>query len=204
AHRFGARFERRIAILHSALTMGERYDVWRRARAGLVDAVIGPRSALFSPLPSLGLIILDEEHDDSYKQSAPPPRYHARDTAIELGRQTGATVILGSATPSLESYHRAQRGEFELLEMPRRILAHTRRLYSLQARYETSHTRYRTLPGASAEVRYRPLPPVQIVDLRAELRAGNRSIFSRVLQRAMHEALGRGEQVILFLNRRGT
>jgi primosomal protein N' (replication factor Y) len=204
AHRFGARFGQRIAILHSALTAGERYDAWRRARAGLVDVVIGPRSALFSPLPSLGLIVLDEEHDDSYKQSAPPPRYHARDAALELARLTNAPVILGSATPSLESYYRAQRGEFKLLEMPRRIMGHAGRLYDLQARYEIPRTRYRTLRDAPAEVLYRSLPPVQIVDLRAELRAGNRSIFSRALQRAMNEALGRDEQVILFLNRRGT
>ncbi|MCP4539044.1 MAG: primosomal protein N' [Chloroflexi bacterium] len=203
-HRFGARFGQRIAILHSALTAGERYDAWRRARAGLVDVIIGPRSALFSPLPSLGLIILDEEHDDSYKQSAPAPRYHARDTATELARLAHAPVILGSATPSLESYHRAQRGEFKLLEMPRRIMGHARRLSDLQARYEIPRTRYRTLHDAPTEARYRSLPPVQIVDLRAELRAGNRSIFSRALQRAMNEALERREQVILFLNRRGT
>ena len=204
AHRFGARFGRRIAILHSALTEGERYDTWRRARAGLVDIVIGPRSALFSPLPSLGLIVLDEEHDDSYKQVAPDPRYHARDVALELARLTGATVILGSATPSLESYYRAQRGEFTLLEMPRRIMGHTRRLRDLQARYHVPRTRYHTLHDGPDEARYVDLPPVQIVDLRAELRAGNRSIFSRALQRAMDEALGRGEQAILFLNRRGT
>ncbi|MDY7077961.1 MAG: primosomal protein N' [Chloroflexota bacterium] len=204
AHRFGARFGRRIAILHSALTAGERYDVWRRIRAGLIDVVIGPRSAIFSPLPALGLIVLDEEHDDSYKQDAPPPRYHARDVALELARLTGATVVLGSATPSLESYYRAQRGEFTLLEMPRRIMAHTCRLHDLQARYEIPRIHYHALRGAPAEARYRSLPPVQIVDLRAELQAGNRSIFSRALQRVMDEALGRGEQAILFLNRRGT
>ncbi len=204
AHRFGARFGRRIAILHSALTEGERYDTWRRARAGLVDIVIGPRSALFAPFPNLGLIVLDEEHDDSYKQVAPSPRYHARDVALELARLTGATVILGSATPSLESYYRAQRGEFTLLEMPRRIMAHTRRLRDLQARYHIPRIRYHALRDGPPEARYLPLPPVQIVDLRAELRAGNRSIFSRALQRAMDEALGRSEQVILFLNRRGT
>jgi len=204
AHRFGARFGRRVAILHSALTPGERYDTWRRVREGLVDVLIGPRSALFSPFPSLGLIVLDEEHDGSFKQSAPPPRYHARDAALQLAQLSGAAVILGSATPSLESYYRAQRGEFKLLEMPRRIMGHTRRLSELQARYEIPHTRYRVLQDALAEARYRPLPPVQIVDLRAELRAGNRSIFSRALQRAMDEALGHGEQAILFLNRRGT
>jgi primosomal protein N' (replication factor Y) len=204
AHRFGARFGRRFAVLHSALAVGQRYDAWRRIRAGLVDVVIGPRSALFSPLSSLGAIILDEEHDSSYKQSAPSPRYHARDVALELARLTGAVVVLGSATPSLESYYRAQRGEFRLQEMPHRIMGHARRLGDLQARYEIPRTAYLGLRNAPAEVRYRPLPPVQIVDLRAELRAGNRSIFSRALRQAMNEALSRGEQVILFLNRRGT
>jgi primosomal protein N' (replication factor Y) len=204
AHRFGARFGRRVAILHSALTDGERYDTWRRVRAGLVDVVVGPRLALFSPFSSLGLIVLDEEHDGSYKQDGPPPRYHARDVALELTRLTGATVILGSATPSLESYHRAQQGEFTLLEMPRRIMAHTRRLHDLQARYHIPRVHYHALHDGPADASYLPLPPVQIVDLRAELHAGNRSIFSRALARAMDEALGRGEQVILFLNRRGS
>ncbi len=204
AHRFGARFGRRVAILHSALTEGERYDAWRRARAGRVEIVIGPRSALFVPFTDIGLIVLDEEHDASYKQTAPPPRYHARDAALELARLTGATVILGSATPSLESYHRARRGEFRLLEMGRRIMAHTNRLHDLQARYQVPSIRYRPLRGVSPVARYSPLPPVQIVDLRAELRAGNRSIFSRALQRAMDEALGRNEQAIIFLNRRGS
>ncbi len=202
--RFAARFPGRVAVLHSALSEGERYDTWRRARAGLVDIVVGPRSALFSPLSPLGLIVLDEEHDSSYKQESPRPRYHAREAALELARQTGATVILGSATPSLESYYRAQRGEFNLLEMPRRIMGHTRRLRDLQSRYHVPHIRYQDLHDGPSEARYIPLPPVQIVDLRAELRAGNRSIFSRALQQAMDEALGRGEQVILFLNRRGT
>jgi primosomal protein N' (replication factor Y) len=232
----------RVAVLHSALTDGERYDTWRRARAGLVDVVVGPRSALFAPLSPLGLIVLDEEHDDSYKQEAPRPRYHARDTALRLARSSRATVILGSATPSLTSYHRAQQGEFDLQEMPRRIMGHARRLQELQARYQVPDIRYQAwddeetdhpedeepsgdqVPGAGRppgpaahtrtsakrrhqrhpQARYLPLPPVQIVDLRAELRAGNRSIFSRTLQQAMDKALGRGEQVILFLNRRGS
>lgn len=202
--RFAGRFGERVAVLHSALTDGERYDTWRRARADLVDVVIGPRSALFAPLSPLGLIVLDEEHDDSYKQVAPRPRYHARDTALELGRLTGATVILGSATPSLTSYHRAEQGDLDLEEMPRRIMGHTRRLQELQARYHVPRTRYRSLEDGASEASYLPLPPVQIVDLRAELRAGNRSIFSRTLQRAMGDALDRGEQVILFLNRRGS
>jgi primosomal protein N' (replication factor Y) len=204
AHRFGARFGRRITVLHSGLTEGERYDAWRRIRAGQVDAVIGARSALFSPLSSPGLIILDEEHEGSFKQNAPPPRYHAREVAYELARITGATVILGSATPSLESYHRAQRGDFKLLQMPHRIMGHTQRLYDLQTRYNVPRIHYSAVHGGSIVARYRPLPPVQVVDLRAELRAGNRSIFSRALQGAMDEALKQDEQVILFLNRRGT
>jgi primosomal protein N' (replication factor Y) len=202
--RFAGRFPDHVAVLHSALTDGERYDTWRRARAGLIDVIVGPRSALFAPLSPLGLIVLDEEHDDSYKQEAPRPRYHAREAALELARLNKATVILGSATPSLESYHRAEQDEFQLQEMPRRIMGHTRRLQELQARYHVPTIRYQSLDDEASEGRYLPLPPVQIVDLRAELRAGNRSIFSRVLQRAMDEALTRGEQVILFLNRRGT
>lgn len=202
--RFGGRFPDRVAVLHSALTDGERYDTWRRARAGLVDVVIGPRSALFVPFSSLGLIVLDEEHDDSYKQEAPRPRYHARDVALRLAQLHDATVILGSATPSLETYHRAKRGELHLQEMPRRIMGHTRRLQELQARYHVRTVRYEPMGNEAIEGRYLPLPPVQIVDLRAELQAGNRSIFSRALQRAMDEALAGGEQVILFLNRRGS
>jgi primosomal protein N' (replication factor Y) len=203
-HRFGARFGQRVAVFHSALTEGQRYDVWRQIRAGLKDIVIGPRSALFAPLPRLGLIVLDEEHDASYKQEAPPPRYHARDAAVELARLTGATVILGSATPSLAAYVRARRGEWKLLEMPRRVMGHVRRIADLQARYNLPQTRFLPVREDAAEARYMELPPVQVVDLRAELRAGNRSIFSRALQGAMDEAIGRGEQAILFLNRRGT
>ncbi|MEA3375819.1 MAG: primosomal protein N' [Chloroflexota bacterium] len=201
--RFAGRFPDQVAVLHSALTDGERYDTWRRARAELIDVIVGPRSALFVPLSPLGLIVLDEEHDDSYKQEAPSPRYHAREAAIELARLYRATVVLGSATPSLESYHRAKGGEFQLHEMPRRIMGHTRRLQELQARHDVPSIRYRSLNDEADEGCYLPLPPVQIVDLRAELRAGNRSILSRVLQRAIDEALARGEQVILFLNRRG-
>ncbi|HDQ72384.1 MAG TPA: primosomal protein N' [Chloroflexi bacterium] len=218
-HRFGARFGARsggrptgrVAVLHSGLSDGERYDTWRCARLGQIDVVVGPRSALFIPLPDLGLIVLDEEHDDSYKQSAPAPRYHARDAARQLAHLTGASLILGSATPSLETYHRAALGQITHLEMPRRIMGHARRLAELQARYQPQpqaqpqeSITYRALPGEASDGRYAPLPPVQIVDLRAELRAGNRSIFSRALQKAIDETLERGEQAILFLNRRGT
>ncbi|MDP2954471.1 MAG: primosomal protein N', partial [Chloroflexota bacterium] len=130
--------------------------------------------ALFAPQPDLGLIVIDEEHEWTYKQQDSPPRYHAREAALELARLVGAVVVLGSATPDVESYHRAQRGEYELLELPERA--------ALNAR----------------------LPQVQIVDLRRELREGNRSLFSRALRQAMQEALEAGEQVILFLNRRGS
>jgi primosomal protein N' (replication factor Y) len=188
AHRFGARFGRRIAVLHSGLSDGQRYDAWRRARVGLIDIVIGPRSALFVPFPNLGLIVLDEEHSTSYKQEeidfgddremvtrafTDPllPFYHARDTALELARRVGVTVILGSATPSLESYHRAQRGELTLLEMPRRIMGHADRLRDLQVRYDVPRAEYHTLDEDVPKARYLPLPPVHVVDMRAELRA---------------------------------
>lgn len=201
--RFAARFPGRVTVLHSQLREGERYDVWRRARAGLVDVVIGPRSALFAPLSPLGLIIVDEEHDPSYKQAS-RPAFHAREAALHLARLTGSVIILGSATPSLESYLRAQRGEFRLLVLGRRILGHRQRLSDLQALYRVPENRYRALDEGPAEARYVDLPPVQVVDMRAELRAGNRSIFSMALQRSVDDALTRGQQVILFLNRRGT
>jgi primosomal protein N' (replication factor Y) len=201
--RFAGRFPGRVTVFHSDLTDGERYDVWRQARAGLVDVVVGPRSALFLPLTPLGVIVLDEEHDTSYKQESQPV-YHARETALQLARLTGATVILGSATPCLGSYYRAQRGEFQRLTLSRRILAHTRRLADLQTIYRVPHLRYRPVEEGGTQAWYLPLPPVQVVDMRAELKAGNCSIFSRALGQAMDEALDRGEQAILFLNRRGT
>lgn len=183
--RFSARFPGRVTVLHSGLSMGERYDQWRRVREGLVDVVVGPRSALFAPLPRLGLIIVDEEHDASYMQDDWPPRYHAREAALTLARITGSLVILGGATPSLESYAQALRGQFRLLELPDRI-------------------RTRRGPGGKVQALVdSSMPRVQIVDMRDELRAGNRSMFSRALQQSLRETLRAGEQVILFLNRRG-
>jgi primosomal protein N' (replication factor Y) len=198
--RFLARFPGRVGLFHSLLSPGERYDTWQRARAGLIDVVIGPRSALFTPLPDLGLIVLDEEHDASFKAEDRAPSYHARDVALELARRVGATVLLGSATPSLESYHRAQTGEFRLLTLPQRIRGHAQRLDEQGKRYGVAATRYRREGG---QARYIPLPPVQVVDLRQELRAGNVHIFSRALQQALDHVFARGEQAILFLNRRG-
>jgi primosomal protein N' (replication factor Y) len=174
--RFASRFPGRVAVLHSGLSSGEQFDEWQWIMEGNCDVVIGPRSALFAPLTNLGLIIIDEEHEWTYKQEDKSPRYHARDVAIKLAQLSDAVVILGSATPDIGSFHRAQQGEYHLVELKERI---TPRGYS-------------------------PLPEVSIVDLREELKAGNTSLFSRSLLAAMKEALAQGEQIILFLNRRGT
>jgi len=213
--RFGARFKR-IAVLHSRLADGERYDTWRRCRDGLVDVVIGARSALFAPLPNLALIAMDEEHDPSYKQ-AEYPHYHARAVALELARRVGATVILGDATPDVETYYRATRGEFRLLELPKRIMGHIQVIQNskleIQKQVAGKGSNFESgilnavvhqVGSDYPEARYLELPPVEIVDLRAELKAGNRAMFSRALQRAMARVLAAREQVILFLNRRGT
>lgn len=203
--RFAARFPGRVAVLHSRLTDGERYDTWRRARLKLFDIVVGPRSALFTPLPNLGVIILDEEHDPSYKQTppVPPPYYHARETAVQLGHLTGATVIMGSATPDIVTYHRARAGRYQLLELPKRVMGHRQRIESQSQRLHIT-SRYQKTAEDPDDALTIPLPPIQVVDLRQELRAGNRSIFSRPLEQAITETLERQEQAILFLNRRGT
>jgi primosomal protein N' (replication factor Y) len=211
-HRFGARFPGRMGLIHSALSTGERYDTWRRAHSGQLSLIVGPRSALFAPLPRLGLIILDECHDDSYKQSppVPPPYYHALPTAIELARLQGALVIMGSATPDITTYARAvpygssERGDFTLLELPARILGHRHAIEVQALRHRVKQTRYSHLPGNPDETVMIDLPPVQVVDMRQELRANNRSIFSRALTAALEETLAHDEQAILFLNRRGT
>ena len=170
--RFYSRFGDRVSILHSRLSQGERYDQFLRAKNGELDGMIGPRSALFTPFSNLGYIIIDEEHESSYK-SETVPRYHARETAFERARMAGASVILGSATPSLESSYRAEKGQL-------------RRFYlSNRAKNASS------------------LPTCHVADLREELKSGNRSILSRKLQELMEERLARGEQAMLFLNRRG-
>ena len=161
-----------IEVLHSSLADGERYRAWLRLKEGKSRVALGVRSAVFAPVKNLGLIILDEEHENTYKQSEPPPRYHAREVAIYRAELNQATVVLGSATPAVESYYKALQGEYKLLELKHRA-------------------------------QNQPLPEVKIVDLTEEFRQGNRSVFSRALQRAIKERIERNEQIILFLNRRG-
>lgn len=183
--RFAARFANRVAILHSKLSLGEQFDEWQRISEGAFDVVIGSRGAIFAPQPDLGLIVIDEEHEWTYKQQEQPPRYHARDVAIQLAKLTGAVVVLGSATPDVTSYYRAQMGEYRLLELPERITAQ-------------KEVPPHPLPRGETH-----LPSVELIDLRRELREGNRSIFSRSLTQGIKAALAAQEQVILFLNRRG-
>ena len=168
---FSAHFGDQIAVLHSSLRAGERYDEWKRVRSGKARVVIGTRSAVFAPLKDLQLIILDEEQEPSY-QSENVPKYHARDVAKYRCVQHNALLLLGSATPSVESMYRAQNGAYHL--------------FTLRQRYNT-----------------RPLPPVEIVDMKKELRAGNGTDLSGQLKASLAEAMDRGEQSILFLNRRG-
>lgn len=168
---FKGRFGDRVAVLHSRLSEGERYDEWRRVASGRADVVLGARSAVFAPMVNPGLIILDEEHEPSYKQEE-TPRYHARDVALKLAGQFEAVAVLGSATPSIESYCRARGGPYSLLELTKRV-------------------------------EMKPMPGVKVIDMGKELKSGNSGIFSRQLVSAVRDTLDRGEQVILFLNRRG-
>ncbi|MGQ0602641.1 MAG: primosomal protein N', partial [Anaerolineales bacterium] len=205
--RFAARFPGRVAVWHSELSDGERYDTWRRARLGLVDIVIGARSALFAPLPDLGVIVLDEEHDEAYKQDPPQSvPYHAREAAIQYAQQLGAVCLLGSATPDVVTFHRARRGVYTLLELPLRIMGHARKLEEQAEKYHIA-PRYRAIgdeTGASFDARTIDLPPVELADMRHELRMGNLTMFSRKLRDYLENVIAQKEQAILFLNRRGT
>ncbi len=199
--RVAARFPERVGVVHSGLSSGERYDTWQRARRGELDVIVGTRSALFAPLRQLGLVVIDEEHDSSYKQSPPiqPPYYHARDVAEQLMRLRGGTLLLGSATPSLEVYHRAQAGQIAYLRLPNRIMGHRQRVEA-QAQRGGVTPRYAVQDDDRMTI---DLPPVLVVDMREELKTGNTSMFSRALQATLKDVLERGEQAILFLNRRG-
>ncbi|MBU5679526.1 replication restart helicase PriA [Blautia sp. MSJ-9] len=169
--RFYARFGDKVSVINSRQSQGERYDQFKRAKRGEVQVMIGPRSALFTPFGNLGLIVIDEEHEPSYKSES-SPRYHARETAIKRAELEHARVVLGSATPSVEAYSQAKKGAYGLVR--------------LNARYGS-----------------RPMPQVSIVDLREELKAGNRSVLSRELREKMKARFEKKEQVMLFLNRRG-
>lgn len=172
---FRSRFGNQVTLFHSRLKPRDRYVQWRRVLSGEARVVIGPRSAVLAPVRELGVIVVDEEHETSYKQAEPAPRYHARDVAVMRAREAGALCVLGSATPSAESYHNAQEGKYLLLEMPERISS-------------------------------RPMPAIDLVDMASEQHERRREgtvIFSRRLEAAIEQRLSRGEQTILFLNRRG-
>lgn len=169
--RFYRRFGDAVSILNSRMSKGERYDQYLRAKEGMLSIMIGPRSALFTPFANLGLIVMDEEHEGAYK-SETVPKYHARETAIEIAKRSGASVVLGSATPSVNAYRKCMSGEYTLFRLPNRA-AHAQ------------------------------LPKVYVEDLREELKSGNRSMFSRRLLTLMADRLEKGEQTMLFLNKRG-
>ncbi|MFN2265403.1 MAG: primosomal protein N' [Anaerolineales bacterium] len=201
--RFHTRFPGQVGLVHSRLSVGERYDTWRRARQGDISVIIGPRSALFTPLPDIGLIVVDESHDATYYQGEIPPYYHARQAAVAYARLLKAVCILGSATPDLGSYYRALRGEWHHVQLPKRILAHRQAVQRQLAQHsiDTKASHYRHLDHQAETIE---LPPVKIVDMRVELKSGNRSIFSRVLRESLYQVLQDHQQAILFLNRRGT
>ncbi len=169
--RFYARFGDEVSIINSRLSRGERYDQFLRAMKGEIKVMIGPRSALFTPFRNLGLIVIDEEQEEAYK-SEQSPKYHARETAIHIAEMKQASVVLGSATPSVTAYYHASQGDYRLFELPDRALASS-------------------------------LPTVYVDDMREELKAGNRQIFSRRLYELMKDRLDRKEQIMLFLNKRG-
>lgn len=169
--RFKGRFGEQVAVLHSALSKGEKYDEWRKVRDGQCKVVIGARSAIFAPFSQLGLIIIDEEHESSYKQED-HPKYHTRAVAEWRARENGATLVLGSATPAVESYYLARSGEYQYIQLTERVKG-------------------------------RAFPAIQLVDMRTEMQQGNRSMFSQALQEELVACVQRGEQAVLFLNRRG-
>ncbi len=199
--RFASRFPGQVGLFHSRLSTGERYDTWRRARSGNLPVIVGPRSALFAPLPQPGLIVIDECHDDSYYQTENLPYYHAGETARAYARLTGALCLLGSATPSVSDTYQASQKKYLYVHLPARILAHREAIRLQISRARLTSSQYRRLEGEAETIE---LPPVQLVDMRQELQAGNRSMFSRPLQAALAETLEQRQQAILFLNRRGT
>ena len=189
--RFEARFPGRVAVLHSEIAGTRRERTWHAIRAGRYAVVIGARSAIFAPQPDLGLVVVDEEHEWTYKQHESEPRYHARDVALKLAQFSGAAVILGSATPDVVSYARAQAGHYRLLEMPERVRRCAPTPGPSPARAGEGSLDQPMAPECSPSLRSGGgaggggTPPVEIVDLAAELRAGNTGIFSRALEAAL-------------------
>ena len=205
--RFVSRFPGRVAVLHSGLTAGQRFDQWRRVRRGDFDVVVGSRSAVFAPQHDLGLIVVDEEHEWTYKQHDASPRYHARDVALRLSELTGAVVLMGSASPDVSTYHRALSGRHRLLTLPGRVVA---TVSAPRARAPATPAPTLVLPAKAgippslSSLTEAPLAEVHIVDMRRELREGNSDVFSRSLVSAMRKCLDHGGQMLLFLNRRGS
>ncbi|MYC06429.1 MAG: primosomal protein N' [Chloroflexi bacterium] len=187
--RFAARFPSRVAVLHSGLSDGERFDQWWKIRRGQYDLVIGSRSAVFAPVPDLGLIVIDEEHEWTYKQHDAAPRYHARQVSLRLSDMTQALVVLGSASPDVGSYYAGMNGRYRLHRLTKRFI---------DADGDTDKDAGARTATTGA------MPSVQVVDMREELRAGNTNMFSRALNDSLQACLDSGEQAMLFLNRRGT
>ncbi|MEB3211930.1 MAG: primosomal protein N', partial [Leptolyngbyaceae bacterium] len=206
--RFRARFGQSVQVYHSGLSQGERYDTWRHMLLGIPQIVIGTRSAVFAPLANLGLIVLDEEHDNSFKQDQPAPCYHARTVAEWRSELERCPLILGSATPSLESWQVAQGSEVPLssldpsisLELKSRDTSDPSDPSEPHPHPNALPSHYLSLPN---RIHQRPLPPIQVVDMRTEFREGNRSIFSGSLRSALETMKERQEQGILFMHRRG-
>ncbi|HAE86371.1 MAG TPA: primosomal protein N', partial [Anaerolineaceae bacterium] len=198
--RYMARFPNQVGLYHSKLSEGELYDTWRRARQGDISVIVGARSALFVPLPHLGLIVLDECDHESYDQTDREPFYHAVETAEAYAQICSANLILGSATPRITQYYKAQRGTWTLLAMPRRILAHRQ---AIEQQAVNLHIQLPELPADEALLSL-DLPPVEVVDMRAELTSGNAHVLSRSLQSALSQVLADNQQAILFLNRKGS
>ncbi|NES83421.1 MAG: primosomal protein N' [Moorea sp. SIO2B7] len=205
--RFRARFGNQVCVYHSALSDGERYDTWRQMLTGEPQVVIGTRSAVFAPLPKLSLIVLDEEHDTSFKQNQPAPTYHARTVAKWRAELENCPLVLGSATPSLESWVNAVEESLtenisnsNITDISPPMSPPSQGRYGKIQRNENPRSHYLSLPE---RIQSRPLPPVEIVDMRRELKEGNRSIFSRSLQEAIEQLKNHNQQGILFINRRG-
>lgn len=196
--RFRARFGEQVCVYHSGLSDGERYDTWRHMLTSQSQVVIGTRSAIFAPLPNLGMIVLDEEHDSSFKQDQPAPCYHARTVARWRAEMADCPLVLGSATPALDTW---------LTVKPDSVPTNGVNTHDVGTSYVMSPSpspspslRYLSLPN---RVHHRPLPPVHVVDMRLELQAGNRSVLSRRLQTALEKMQAHGEQGLLFIHRRG-